>query len=189
MDYFVFFLSCKDIKLTIMRIFLLIVFFFTLHSSSLFSQEQTTAIGYYTSGLDHYSKQNYQEAIKHYSQAIDLKPNFAEAYFQRGCSKHNADDYKGAVEDFSQSINLQPNNELFYKQRASSRTMLKDYVGAISDCDQAIILKSDYNKAYALRGILKIEMGGDLEGCEDLEKAGQFGYQNASIFLKKYCLK
>ena len=172
-----------------MRIALLILFSVNLFCIKSSSQEQTTAIGYYTSGLDHYSKQNYQEAIKHYSQAITLEPSFAEAYFQRGCSKHNADDYKGAVEDFSKSINLQPENELFYKQRASSKTMLKDYLGAISDCDQAIILKSDYDKAYALRGILKIEMGGTFEGCEDLEKAGEFGYQNASIFIKKYCLK
>jgi hypothetical protein len=32
-------------------------------------------------------------------------------------------------------------------------------------------------------------MGGDLGGCDDLEKAGEFGYQNAAIFLKKYCVK
>ena len=65
--------------------------------------------------------------------------------------------------------------------------MLKDYNGAISDCDHAIAIKSDYDKAYALRGILKIEMG-EKDGCNDLEKAGQFGYQNAPIFLKKYCV-
>lgn len=171
-----------------MRLILLAILTFNICCFKLNAQEQKTAIGYYTSGLDQYSKQNYREAINFYNQAIGISPNFAEAYFQRGCSKHNADDYKGAVDDFSQSIKLQPNNELFYKQRASSKTMLKDYVGAISDCDQAIILKSDYNKAYALRGILKIEMGINQEGCKDLEMAGQFGYQNAPIFIKKYCL-
>ena len=50
--------------------------------------------------------------------------------------------------------------------------MLKDYNGAISDCDEAISIKYDYDKAYALRGILKIEMG-EISGCKDLEKAGE----------------
>ena len=37
-------------------------------------------------------------------------------------------------------------------------------------CDEAILIKNDYDKAYALRGILKIEMG-EISGCKDLEKA------------------
>lgn len=172
-----------------MRIIITTILLINLCLSKSYTQEQTSAIGYYTTGLDHYSKQNFQEAIKYYSQAIKENPNFAEAYFQRGCSKHNADDYKGAISDFNHSIKLQPSNYLFYKQRASSKTMLKDYTGAISDCDQAIVIKSDYDKAYALRGILKIEMGVGLEGCKDLEMAGEFGYQNATIFLKKYCVE
>ena len=100
---------------------------------ALYAQEQSSAISFYTTGLEHYNHQNYEDAITEYSKAIDLNPNFAEAFFQRGCAKHNAEDYKGAIEDFNTSINLQPKNELFYKQRASSKTMLKDYNGAISD--------------------------------------------------------
>ena len=139
-----------------MRFFLTFILLLNFCCFNSFAQEQTSAIGYYTSGLDHYSKQNYKEAIEHYSLAINLNPNFAEAYFQRGCSKHNADDYKGAITDFNASIKLQPNNELFYKQRASSKTMLKDYVGAIADCDQAIILKSDYDKIIIIKNITNV---------------------------------
>ena len=91
------------------------------------AQEQSTAIGFYTTGLEHYNHQNYKDAIAEYTKAIEINPNFAEAFFQRGCAKHNAEDYKGAIDDFNTSINLQPKNELFYKQRASSKTMLKDY--------------------------------------------------------------
>ena len=58
-----------------MRIILTTILLITLCLSKSYTQEQTTAIGYYTSGLDHYSKQNYQEAIKFYSQAIEESPN------------------------------------------------------------------------------------------------------------------
>ena len=163
---------------------IILIFFYSYFQA----QETSNAIGFYTSGLEQYNKQNYTEAINEYTKAIEINPDFAEAFFQRGCAKHNAEDYKGAIEDFNTSINLQPKNELFYKQRASTKTMLKDYNGAISDCDEAISIKYDYDKAYALRGILKIEMG-EISGCKDLEKAGEYGYHNAPIFLKKYCMK
>jgi len=176
-------------QISSMRKYILFLFIYISFIWSINGQDQnSTAIGFYTSGLDSYNKQNYEDAVADYTKAIELNEGFAEAYFQRGCAKHNIDDYKGAVEDFNTSIKLQPNNEVFYKQRASSKTMLKDYNGAISDCDHAIAIKSDYNKAYALRGILKIEMG-EKDGCTDLEKAGEYGYHNAPIFLKKYCLK
>ena len=49
-----------------------------------------------------------------------------------------------------------------------------------------IEIKNDYDKAYALRGILKIELG-DVDGRNDLMMAGKYGYVNANIFIKKYC--
>jgi tetratricopeptide (TPR) repeat protein len=172
-----------------MKHFLLVIFILTLVTSSFYTQDESNnALQLYTNGLEQYNGQNYNDAISLYTKAIVLNPGFAEAYFQRGCAKHYSDNYEGAIEDFNTSISLQPNNELFYKQRASSKTMLKDYDGAISDCDQAIALRVDYEKAYALRGILKIEMGAK-GGCNDLEKAGEYGYHNAPIFLKKYCVK
>ncbi len=144
------------------------------------------ALKHYTSGMEKYNATNYESAINDFSKAIETSPKFVEAYFQRGCAKHYSDDYKGAIEDFNKAIELRPNSEVFYKQRGSSKTMLKDYKGAISDCDKAIEIKPDYDKAYALRGILKIELG-EIEGCHDLAKAGEYGYVNAAIFIKKYC--
>ena len=172
-----------------MKLILPFVFVLTLSVGSFYCQDKDAdALQLYTNGLEEYNGQNYEDAIDLYTKAIIINPSFAEAYFQRGCAKHYSDNYEGAIEDFNTSISLQPRNELFYKQRASSKTMLKDYDGAISDCDQAISLKEDYDKAYALRGILKIEMG-EKSGCNDLEKAGEYGYHNAPIFLKKYCVK
>ena len=46
-----------------------------------YAQEQGSAISYYTTGLEHYNHQNYEDAIAEYSKAIELNPNFAEAFF------------------------------------------------------------------------------------------------------------
>ena len=67
---------------------IILIFFFSYFQA----QESNNAIGFYTSGLEHYNKQNYTEAIDEYTKAIEINPDFAEAFFQRGCAKHNAED-------------------------------------------------------------------------------------------------
>ena len=36
-----------------------------------YAQEQGSAIGFYTTGLEHYNHQNYEDAIAEYSKAIE----------------------------------------------------------------------------------------------------------------------
>ena len=169
-----------------MRNFLYSICFLFIVGAGYSQNNDALALKYYTSGMEKYNATNYETAIEDFSKAIEASPKFVEAYFQRGCAKHYSDDYKGAITDFNKAIELRPNSEVFYKQRGSSKTMIKDYKGAIEDCDKAIEIKPDYDKAYALRGILKIELG-EVEGCHDLAKAGEYGYVNAAIFIKKYC--
>lgn len=166
--------------------FVIILFLFGLTVSGHSQVDVALALEHYTKAMESYNSANYEDAISLFSKSIKENPNFVEAFFQRGCAKHYSDDYKGAISDFDKAIELRPSSEVFFKQRGSSKTMLKDYDGAISDCDEAIKIKPDYDKAYALRGILKIELG-QVDGCTDLTKAGEYGYANAAIFLKKYC--
>ena len=49
--------------------------------TAFYAQEQNSAIGFYTTGLEHYNHQNYKDAIAKYTKAIELNPNFAEAFF------------------------------------------------------------------------------------------------------------
>ena len=53
-----------------------------LNCNFVFGQDHTTAISYYTSGLEDYSSGNYDEAIEHYTKAIDINSEFAEAFFK-----------------------------------------------------------------------------------------------------------
>ena len=57
---------------------IILIFFFSYFQA----QESNNAIGFYTSGLEHYNKQNYTEAIDEYTKAIEINPDFAEAFLQ-----------------------------------------------------------------------------------------------------------
>ena len=67
-----------------------------------------TAEDYVDQGDSKIMLQKHDEAIDHYTKAIDLKPDFAEAYYLRGYSKSMIEDLNGAIDDYSKAIELKP---------------------------------------------------------------------------------
>ena len=56
----------------------------------------------------HYQDKSY-EAIKTYTKAISLKPDYAEAYNNKGNALKEKGEYKLAAESYEKSIDLNPN--------------------------------------------------------------------------------
>ena len=55
---------------------------------------------------------------------------------------------------------------------------MKDDRSAITDYNKAIELNSSYGYAYYVRGIAKIRLGQTDEGCTDIIKSHELGYEN-----------
>ena len=73
---------------------------------------------YYYLGVAHYSSGNYQAAIGAYSQAINFKPDFADAYYGRGSACFVLNNKQGAIDDYKRAANLysqQRNTEWYQK--------------------------------------------------------------------------
>ena len=58
---------------------------------------------------DHFDKENYNQAIKDYDKAIELKPNYAYAYNNRGIAYNKKGNYDQAIKDYDEAISLNPN--------------------------------------------------------------------------------
>jgi tetratricopeptide (TPR) repeat protein len=123
-----------------------------------------TADDYNTSGVAKFSKDDYDGAIADYTEAIRLKPDFAEAYNNRGNAKGEKGDYDGAIADYNQAIQLKPDYAHAYNGRGAAKNDKGDHDGAIADYNQAIQLKPDYMEAYYNRGNAKNEKG-DYDGA------------------------
>ena len=54
------------------------------------------------------SEERYQQAIEHYTKAIQLDPQMARAYYNRGNAESNLSNYKEALKDYSKAIQLDP---------------------------------------------------------------------------------
>ncbi len=58
------------------------------------------------------------EEIRCYTEAIRLKPNFAEAYTNRGNARRAKVDLDGALTDYAEAIRLEPDFAKPYHNRA-----------------------------------------------------------------------
>jgi tetratricopeptide (TPR) repeat protein len=120
------------------------------------------------------------EAIRCFSQAIHLQPDFPNTYFNRGAARMVINDYQGALEDFNEAIRLKPDYIRAYNTRGMVKQGFNDLQGALADFNEAIRLKPDYTNAYrkldhasayTRRGYLYQSMGSLELAVKDYEEA------------------
>ncbi|MBC93169.1 MAG: hypothetical protein CMM38_05960, partial [Rhodospirillaceae bacterium] len=115
------------------------------------------------------------EAIAHYREAIQLKPDYAEAYNNLGVALQNKNNHVEAVRQCKQAIELNSEYAEAYYNLANSLKALDDVPGAIMNYKRALKLKDDYVEAYNNLGIV-------------LKLAGEFNesikYLNRAISIK-----
>ena len=71
----------------------------------------------FTSGYASYAKMEYQKSISEYTEAIRLKPDYADAYNNRGLAYDHNNEYDKAIGDYSAAIRLDPNDARYYNNR------------------------------------------------------------------------
>ena len=118
-----------------------------------------TALAHVKRGQAYEDEGLLDRALEEYTQAILLKPNYAEAYLGRGWIHHSKGSRRLAVKNFSQAIQLKPRNPEAYFGRAWAYEQLGQVDLAIKEYGQAILLKDDYADAYLSRGILRFYHG------------------------------
>jgi tetratricopeptide (TPR) repeat protein len=124
-------------------------------------EEELTAQQYFEQG---YASSDPDEKIRFYTEAIRLKPDFAEAYNNRAGARKAKGDLDGAIDDLNEAIRLKPDYAVAYTNRGSARQAKGDLDGAFDDYNEAILLKPDYAVTFYNRGNAR-QAKGDLDGA------------------------
>jgi len=77
---------------------------YNLDSGSGPTANPTLAAFFYHRGNTYYFLDEYPHAISNYNEAIDLRPNYAEAYYFRGLAYYRGGAFKRALADFRTAL-------------------------------------------------------------------------------------
>ncbi|MDB1931949.1 tetratricopeptide repeat protein [Clostridium tertium] len=108
---------------------------------------------YYDEGMEHYEKNEYDEAIKCFTKAIELEIDSAKGYYNRGRSYHKKKEYNKSIEDYTKVLELNPNSAKAYYNRGLAYQNKQEYDKAIENYTKAIELEEDFALAYNNRGV------------------------------------
>ena len=103
------------------------------------------------------------EQVRFFSEAIRLKPNYAQAFANRGMARAKNGDLKGALEDCNEAIRLKPDDAYAFIARGFARHEGDDLENALLDLSEAIRLDPGDSTAFNNRAVARHRKG-DFEG-------------------------
>jgi tetratricopeptide (TPR) repeat protein len=133
-------------------------------------QSTDQARSHHDAGITAYNDGDMVKAINELNQAIDLKPDDAEAYFYRADAYHNKGMEDEAIADYSKAIELVPDDAHAHYRRGIVYSYKGDLDSAIADFNSAIKLLPTLSEAYYDRGRAFMDQGKVNEAQDDFSK-------------------
>ena len=131
-----------------------------------------------------------QKAIKHFTTAIQLNPDFAETYKNRGVAYNIEGAYDRAIKDYNMVIKLQPNDADAYNNRGDTYRNKRNHNQAVEDFSTAIMLNPQLAEAYNNRGVAYSDKGKYGDAIADFDKAIELNPNYANAYTNRglaYC--
>ncbi len=113
---------------------------------------QLAAVQWFERGVE---ATDMETKISYYTEAIRLRPDYADAYYNRGNALIYKPDFDGAEADYTAVIQLTPDRALAYNNRGLARSEKGDLDGALADYTEAIRLKPFCAEFYANRALIR----------------------------------
>ena len=129
----------------------------------------------------------YDEAIDLLSEVITNDPADLGALIHRGLYHKKINNYIEALSDYDVVIKNETGIAKAYHNRGNLRVMIKDLNGALEDYNEAISVDENLSITYFNRGVLNILIGNPYEGCMDIQKSRELGYEEAVEKVDLYC--
>jgi len=141
------------------------------------------AQAYYNRGVTYNDLGKHDLAIRDYTKAIELRPDYPEAYNNRGntygelSGKHDL-----AIRDYTKAIELRPDFAEAYYNRGVTYNDLGKHALAVRDCNRVIDLRPNYPKAYFSRGNAYYYLGKHDLAIKNYTKAIKFKHDFAEAY-------
>ncbi len=153
---------------------------------------------YFKRGKINASMNKKMDAMKDFNKAIEIhiekfEKNYrlTESYNERAYLKMDLKDYRGALQDFNNASNTNDGYSKLWVQvlfgRGYCKTKTGDLKGAVIDYEKVFLHDQNDKLTHFNLGLIKIDLGMLEEGCLNLSKAGELGFDDAYDAIAKYC--
>lgn len=116
-------------------------------------KEPKTAEFYFDKGIDSIIREDTNQAIHNFNQAIKLDRKFAKAYLYRGYLYYKKNNLNQAFFDYNEVIKINPDYILAYTYRGSIYMKRNDFEKASADYSVAISLDPENPEHYFNQGL------------------------------------
>ncbi len=127
------------------------------------------------------------EAMQYFTRTIAVDGNYILAYMGRASIYSDWKQYDAAIADYDKVLTVNKNYHYAFKARGMVKQLNRNFKDAIKDFSQYLTYEETDPSAYYYRGLAKIGNNELLEGCLDLSKASEMGYEAAENAIKKSC--
>jgi tetratricopeptide (TPR) repeat protein len=118
-------------------------------------------------------RHDHEAALKDFSKAIDLYPDYVVAIANRGVTYENLGKKEEAIADLQKAVSINPNspNPDFIFKIANLRYLLNDFTGAIADYNRLLTMDKLYPRIYSKRAGSEAMLSQAQEALRDAEEA------------------
>ncbi|HWB64086.1 MAG TPA: hypothetical protein VG603_11285, partial [Chitinophagales bacterium] len=127
------------------------------------------------------------EADDYYEKALELDSNYVSAIMGQALLLTERRQYARAIMEYNHVLRLDITYHSAYKYMGIARFLYHNYLQAVDDFNAYLLFHDKDALSYYYRGLSKIELKMDEEGCYDLEQAQKYGYKNADAAIERNC--
>ncbi len=146
---------------------------------------QVRAAALYSRGVAERMQDNYGDAVKSFSQAIEANPELGDAYFRRGICLHNLGEEKMAIADFEQAAHITYDDPRCNLWEGFTYAKLGQYNDAIRAYGDAIAASDRYAPAYANRALAYMMLGEYDKAVNDYNSAIRLTPAEAKYYFQR----
>jgi tetratricopeptide (TPR) repeat protein len=111
------------------------------------------------------------EAIEHYRQALQIRPDYADAHFNWGVALAQQGQPAEAIEHYQQALQIKPEYAAAHYNWGNARARQGQPAEAIEHYQQALQIKPDYADAHHNLGVALAQQGRLAEAIEHYQQA------------------
>lgn len=126
-------------------------------------------------------------SLDDYDVLISNNDCYLKALYNRAFSHKYLGDYQNALNDAEQILKINPDGADHWNLNGNIQLLYGNTTEAIRMYSEAIFINNQYAEAYYNRGLAYIMQYRSIEGCNDLQRSIDLGYERAQPLSNEYC--